>query len=245
MVCRAPWTAIRRGPDEASEQQDQLLFGERFRVLEAAGDWAWGQAARDGYVGFVSAETLAGPAGPPTHKVRVPVSIGFSAADLKSAPVGGLPMGALLRVGAAENGFLNAGEAGWLYEPHLLPIGAFEDDMAGVAERFLGAPYLWGGRGGLGLDCSGLVQQALHACGRGCPRDTDQQRAAFPVEVPPDGLERGDLVFWRGHVAIMLDARRIIHANAHHMAAAIEPLAEAVRRIAAAGSGEPTALCRP
>ncbi len=245
MICRAPFTAVRRSPDGASEQQDQLLFGERFRVLERAGDWAWGQADRDGYVGFVRQDALAGPGDPPTHRVAAPLSIGFSAPDLKSAPVAGCPMGGLLTVKAGEKGFLDAGEAGWLFAAHLRPIGDFEDDPAGVAERFIGAPYLWGGRGGLGLDCSGLVQQALHACGRACPRDTDQQLAAFAADVSPAALARGDLVFWKGHVAMMLDAGRIIHANAHHMATAVEPLAEAISRIAAAGSGEPTACRHP
>ena len=245
LTCRAPFTAVRRAPEAASEQQDQLLFGERFRVLETGGDWAWGQADRDGYVGFVRREDLAAPGEPPTHRVAARLSIGFSAPDLKSAPVQSYPMSALLTVEAAENGFLRAGEAGWLFEAHLRPVGDFADDPAGIAEAFIGAPYLWGGRGGLGLDCSGLVQQALHACGRACPRDTDQQLAVFAAEAPRGALARGDLVFWKGHVGIMLDAERIIHANAHHMATAVEPLEIAVKRIVGAGSGEPIGFRRP
>jgi cell wall-associated NlpC family hydrolase len=120
----------------------------------------------------------------------------------------------------------------------------FETDAASVAEQFLHAPYLWGGRESLGLDCSGLVQQALMACGRACPRDTDQQEAAFEAIARGD-LSRGDLVFWKGHVAMMVDAARIIHANAHHMAVAVEPLDGAIARVIEAGGGEPTGYRRP
>jgi cell wall-associated NlpC family hydrolase len=126
---------------------------------------------------------------------------------------------------------------------HLAPIGVFETDWAGVAERFLGAPYLWGGRESLGLDCSGLVQQALNACGLACPRDADQQ-AGLGHEIDRSAFARGDLVFWKGHVAIGLDETRIVHANGFHMAVAIEPLETALSRIEAAGVGRPTALRR-
>jgi cell wall-associated NlpC family hydrolase len=121
----------------------------------------------------------------------------------------------------------------------LSPIGVFETDPAGVAERFLGAPYQWGGRESLGLDCSGLIQQALYACGRACPRDSDQQ-AALGQPAPRESLRRGDLVFWRGHVGMMLDEARMIHANAFHMGVSIEPLAEALSRI-----GPATGFRRP
>jgi cell wall-associated NlpC family hydrolase len=125
----------------------------------------------------------------------------------------------------------------------LSPIGRFEDDPAEVAARFVGTPYQWGGRESLGLDCSGLVQQALYACGRSCPRDTDQQ-ALLGREVALGDLTRGDLVFWRGHVGMMMDARNLLHANAHFMAVVIEPLDEAVTRTEAAGGGAPTGYRR-
>ena len=126
---------------------------------------------------------------------------------------------------------------------HLAPIGWFERDMATVAETYLGAPYLWGGRESLGLDCSGLVQQAMFACGRACPRDTDQQEA-MGQPIQREAFGRGDLAFWKGHVAIGLDATRIIHANAHHMMVAIEPLDAAVMRIAGTATGQPTGYRR-
>ena len=149
-----------------------------------------------------------------------------------------------MRIEAREGRFAKAAGSGWFVAEHLAPLGWFETDAAAVAERFLGAPYLWGGRESLGLDCSGLTQQALLACGKAWPRDTDQQEK-LGVAVPPGELRRGDLVFWKGHVAMMLDGEAIIHANAHHMATAIEPLAQTRARYEAAGVGEPTAYRRP
>jgi cell wall-associated NlpC family hydrolase len=245
MRCISPSTALRKGPDEASEQQDQLLFGEGFDVLDEQDGWCWGQAGRDGYVGFVRSEALARRDGGPSHRIRALRTFGFSRPDLKSAPLGLFSMNALVRAGRSENGFLEAGEAGWIHGSHLAPLGEFEPDFPAAAGRFLGAPYLWGGRDSLGLDCSGLIQQAFYACGRACPRDTDQQMVAFDRPAPLSELSRGDLVFWRGHVGVMLDGLSLLHANAFHMAVAVEPLATAVTRIKAAGSGELVALRRP
>ena len=245
MRCAAPCAAIRKSPDEGSEQQDQLLFGESFDVLEDQDGWCWGQASRDGYVGFVRRDQLARLGGPPSHRVRALRTFGFSRPDLKSAAVGAFSMNALVRAGRSENGFVEAGEAGWIHAGHLAPIGEFETDFTAAAGRFVGLPYLWGGRDSLGLDCSGLIQQAFYACGRACPRDTDQQMAVFDRPAPLSELSRGDLVFWRGHVGVMLDGLNLLHANAFHMAVAVEPLAAAVVRIKSSGSGELMALRRP
>lgn len=230
---------IRRTPAPDGEQVDQLLFGETFAVLEEADGFAMGQAGRDGYVGFVDLEALSAPVLAPTHRVTAVRTYVFSAPDLKSAPVGLVSMNALVTVeGEAQERFVRVARSGWITASHLAEIGAaFEADWAAVAERFLGAPYLWGGRESLGLDCSGLVQQALYACGRACPRDTDQQQR-MAVEIGRGELTRGDLVFWRGHVGIMLDVARLLHANAHHMAVVVEPLDAARARISAAGGGE-------
>lgn len=243
MRCAAPAAAIRRAPDAEAEQLDQLLFGEGFEGLEEEGGFVFGQARRDGYVGFVEAAALA-PAGPaPTHRVAAIRTYAFAGPSIKARAIGPYSLGALVTVEAQEGRLARAAGAGWMTAEHLLPIGAFEADPVAVAERYLGAPYLWGGRESLGLDCSGLVQQALFACGRACPRDTDQQeRMGRPITRGAFG--RGDLVFWKGHVAIGLDAERIIHANGHHMAVAVEPLQGAVERISAAGVGEPTSFRR-
>lgn len=243
--CMAPASAIRSSPDANSEQMDQILFGERFEVLEEEGAWLFGQAARDGYVGFVEAAALKPAAPMPTHRVSAIRTYAFADASIKSRAIGPFSINSLVAVEAIDGRLAKVAGAGWMTEAHLAPIGMFEDDWASVAERFLGAPYLWGGRESLGLDCSGLVMQALLACGRACPRDTDQQERAFFQDADPAALRRGDLVFWKGHVAMMLDADTIIHANAHHMAVAVEPLNTAIARIEAAGSGEPTSYRRP
>lgn len=244
MQAAVPSTAIRREPRAEAEQLDQLLLGERFDVLEIRDGYAWGQAVRDGYVGHVAFGALTPEGPPPTHRVQVVLSYGFEGPSIKSQPTGPISLNSLVTVTARE-GRLALCDAGfWMPESHLAPLGDFAGDPAEVAEAHLGAAYLWGGREGCGLDCSGLVQQALLACGRSCPRDSDLQQA-LGAPADPSGLRRGDLVFWKGHVAMMVDAARIVHANAHHMAVAIEPLSEAVGRIRENGGGDPVAFRRP
>lgn len=243
MGCMAPATAIRAAADANAEQMDQLLFGERFEVLEEEGAWVFGQAARDGYVGFVEAAALQPAGAMPTHRVSALRTYAFAEPSIKSRAIGPYSINSLVTVEAVDGKLAKVTGAGWMTAAHLSPIGEFEDDWAAVAERFVGAPYLWGGRESLGLDCSGLVQQVLFACGRACPRDTDQQRAiGLPIEAADFG--RGDLVFWKGHVALGIGDGRIVHANGHHMATAIELLSEAVARIDGAGSGQPTGYRR-
>lgn len=235
-----PASALRRAPSATAEQLDQLLFGEVFEVLEQADGWAFGRAVRDGYVGFVEARALGGAPQAPTHTVRALRTYGFSEPSIKAAPTGLYSMNALLVAEEREGRFVNTA-GGWFVEDHLAAVDSAHPDPVAVAEQFVGTPYLWGGRESLGIDCSGLVQQALYACGRPCPRDSDQQAAlGEPVQEP----RRGDLVFWRGHVAVMTSDEHLIHANAWHMAVAIEPLAEAVARISSRGGGEPTAMRR-
>ena len=248
LICAVAATGIHRAPDPASEQMDQLLFGETFEAIEdEAGGFVWGQAPRDGYVGFVAASALK-PLPPPgvgglTHRIAAVRTYAFAEPSIKSQAFGPFSMNALVAVEAQEGRLAKVAGAGWMAREHLAPVGTFETDWAGVAERFLGAPYLWGGRESLGLDCSGLVQAALFACGMACPRDADQQ-AGLGQEIARADFGRGDLVFWNGHVAIGLDATRVVHANGFHMAVAIEPLEVAIVRIEAAGVGRPTAFRR-
>lgn len=244
MQVSAPAAPLRRHPDDDTEQESRLLFGERFDVLLEKDGYAFGQAARDGYVGWVPAETLSGPPLAPTHRVKVLRTYAFGQANIKTTPVGLYSLNALVTVEETDGRFARAARSGWFTAEHLAPIGAgFETDPATVALRFLGAPYLWGGRESLGLDCSGLVQQALNACGVACPRDTDMQ-AKIGQAVDPADLARGDLVFWKGHVGMMIDAEQMVHANGHHMATVVEPLSGAIARIEAAGYGPPTAYRR-
>ena len=234
---------VHRTPSPDAEQMDQLVFGERFDVLETRDGWSFGRAQRDGYVGWAPQSGLSETLSAPTHWVCALGAHAFSEPSIKTAPRHRLSINALVAVEAEEGRFARIAGSGWIVREHLSPLGTWAADPAGVAERFLEVPYLWGGRDGLGLDCSGLVQQAFYACGRVAPRDTDMQ-AAMGHPAGQGDLVRNDLVFWRGHVAMMLDAQRLIHANAHHMAVAVEPLAEAVSRIEAAGGGSPTAFRR-
>ena len=243
LTCLRPAAGVHRAPDAASEQMDQLLFGEIFEVIEEEGAFLWGQARRDGYVGFVAAGALTRTQAEPTHRVGALRTYAFGEPSIKSRPSGPYSLGSLVVVEAEDGRLSKVAGAGWMATSHLMPVGEFETDPGAVAERYLGAPYLWGGRESLGLDCSGLVQQARLACGLACPRDTDQQEAlGRAIERAEFG--RGDLVFWKGHVAMGLDATRIVHANGFHMMVAIEPLDEAIHRISAAGSGEPTSYRR-
>jgi cell wall-associated NlpC family hydrolase len=238
MVGRAGKTWIRRRPAPDAPVETELLFGEIFTVYDVADGFAWGQAALDGYVGYVVEADLAPAATPPRWRVTASSTFVYARADLKSPVQMTLPMNA--RVAAGEGPYAALPGGGFIYTRHLAPIEATADDFVTVAERFLGLPYLWGGRTPLGFDCSGLVQSALALAGTPAPRDTDMQEAALgtPVPLTPglQGLQRGDLVFWKGHVGVMVDAVRLLHANAHHMTVAREPLAKTAARIAASGS---------
>ncbi len=239
---QVPVAALRRSPAADAEQLDQLLFGELFEVLDEADGWAFGQARRDGYVGYVAAAALGAPGPRPTHTVRALRTYGFSAPSIKAVPVGLYSLNAPLAEEGREGRFVKTA-GGWFVIEHLAPVGEDAADYVAIAERFVGSPYQWGGRESLGLDCSGLVQQALYAGGLACPRDSDQQ-AGLGTPILPEALKRGDLMFWRGHVAMLTSPSEIIHANAFHMAVTIEPLAEVVARTSRLGGGEPTGYRR-
>ena len=225
-------------PEPGASLGTQLLHGEPFTLYETRPDGlAWGQAGIDGYVGYVAAAGL-GPAEPPGQRVTALWSHVYSRPAVRARVTGELPLGAGVRVVAAEDGFARLAGGGFVPLQHLAPVAG---DAVDHAARFAGVPYLWGGRSARGLDCSALVQLACMAAGLAAPRDTDMQAAwlgeALPAEVP---LRRGDLVFWDGHVGIMRDAGTLIHANGHHMAVAAEPFLPAAARIEAAGGGPVT-----
>jgi cell wall-associated NlpC family hydrolase len=235
-----PQTAVRATPAPDAPLLTEALKGERVTIYDMnAEGWAWGQLAADGYVGWLSANALAPAGRPATHKVTALRTFAFPGPSIKLPPLEALPLGARVAIARVEDRLAVTRSGAYVPAPHLAPLDFVEPDFVAVAERFLGVPYLWGGKTALGLDCSGLVQVALTAAGRICPRDSDMQEQALGAPVPDTGegaLQRGDLVFWKGHIAIVRDGATLIHANAFHMAVAIELLAEAIARIREAGS---------
>ena len=218
----------------------QALAGERVTIYDRSDEgWAWGQLDGDGYVGWLPDAALAPPSAVPTHKVTAIRTFAFPGPSIKLPPIDAPVMGAQLIV-VREDGVFAVTPEGW-YVPrrHLAALDHREKDFVAVAERFVDTPYLWGGKSGLGIDCSGLVQLALQAAGIACPRDSDMQQHGLGHARDATEwtrLHRGDLIFWKGHVAIARDAETIIHANAHHMATVIENTNDAVARIKSAGS---------
>jgi len=219
--------SLRTRPSGDAPQDSEVLFGEGFTVYDRAQGWAWGQAASDLYVGYVREEALAAPFATQAKVSALQAPL-FPAADLKTPVRDLLPMNAAVPVLEHSGDYVRIGENGYLHQRHLMPA---DKDFVAVAERFLGVPYVWGGKTAAGLDCSGLIQAALQATGKAAPRDTDMMEKALGDGVALSDVRRGDLVFWKGHMGVMLDEDWLLHANAFHMEVAIEQLAEAIPRI--------------
>lgn len=234
-----PILSLYREPRFDARLDTQGLMGERVRVFDVREGWAWLQLEADGYVGYAAEDDLGALQSTPTHRIAVPSTFMFPAPDIKSQPVVTLTMNAKVAVIGGDERFAHLANGRFVVARHLKPISESEADFVAVAEAYLHVPYLWGGKSVRGLDCSGLMQLSLEAAGRVAPRDSDMQEQQLGEALPKDdlnGLKRGDLVFWAGHVGVMTDAEMLLHANGHFMQVTHEPLRTAVERIARGNS---------
>lgn len=227
-----PVADLRAEPNGSRDRQ--LLMGASFDILERRQGWAFGIAARDGYVGYVDERQL-GPSKAATHVVSVRATHGYPTDDFKAEAQASFSFGSRLTIVDERRKFVEAEGGFFVPKPHVRPIDRPFSDPVTMAQIFFGAPYLWGGNSTFGIDCSGLVQEALTACGITCPGDSDLQ-SALGSEAN-DAYRRGDLLFWQGHVALCVDSDVLIHANAYHMAVQYEPIGKAISRIEAQGDG--------
>jgi cell wall-associated NlpC family hydrolase len=233
---------LRRAPAADAPLDTEALFGETLSVFDESEGWAWVQLDRDRYVGYLPRATLGLPSDA-THRVAALRTHVYPGPSIKLPPLMALSLGARLTIARREGDFAVTADGRFLWARHLATVDSVEPDFVAVAETFLHAPYLWGGRTSEGIDCSGLIQAALTAAGVAAPRDSDLIESSLG-ETISTAHARGDLVFWKGHVGVMRDAETMLHANGWHMAVVSEPLAEARARIAANGGGSVTSVKR-
>lgn len=230
-VTAAPATPLRPRPSADEAYDSEALFGERLRLFDTTADgWAWVQAERDGYVGYCRASDISkADFSQPTHFVSAARTQRYRGPSLKRPPLDILTIGAELRVLEVDGKYARLADETYIFARHIRPAETFEKDPTSTALKMIETPYVWGGKTALGLDCSALVQLAFQACGIPCPRDTDMQSAMDWQQIlcQPDGepLHRNDLVFWPGHVGMMIDQSRIVHANASDMSTRVWDLA--------------------
>jgi cell wall-associated NlpC family hydrolase len=228
-----PLADLRQSPDGARDRQ--LLLGDAVTVIDRDEGSAFVQSAKDGYCGWVQ-ESALGSGPEPTHWVVAPSTHLYTEPQVQAPEKACVSLGSRVAVVGSWGAWANTPH-GFMPLAHLRPIGQWAPDPVYVAESFLGTPYLWGGNSRFGIDCSGLVQAALHASGKDCPGDSDMQMQIGRALQPEEKLKRCDLIFWKGHVAMVVNENVLIHANGHTMSVNYEGIRDAIERISAGGGG--------
>jgi hypothetical protein len=232
----APQVPLRVGPHFDAPLATEALLGEIMTVFDVQNGWGWVQLHNDGYVGYAPLDGLSTNVEEPSHKVSARLTYVYPAPDMKTPPYMRLSFGCGVSLsGLTEGRFVELARGGFVFADHLVGGRERAKDFVRVAERYVGAPYLWGGKSSTGIDCSGLVQISLQAAGALCPRDSDMQLAGVGETIDPaklDAIQRGDLLFWQGHAAIAQSGDWMLHASGFHMEVVVEPIRRAIERIA-------------